>query len=113
MKKCRAALLVRVSSEEQLEGWFLDAQEHTLREEGERRGWDIVRVYRDEGHSAWKSPEKRVGLQALMLEAPLGVFNVVVVHKHDRFMRNRYDSAIYKQQLSRLGIGVVAVARTD
>jgi site-specific DNA recombinase len=39
------------------------------------------------------------------------MFDVVVVHKFNRFARNRYDSAIYKRQLKKLGIKVESVTQ--
>ena len=48
----RAVLYERVSSEEQVEGYSLDAQDRAGRAYCEAQGWDVVRVYRDEGKSA-------------------------------------------------------------
>lgn len=37
------------------------------------------------------------------------LFDVVLVHKLDRFSRNRYDSALYKSQLKRNGVTLFSV----
>ena len=36
-------------------------------------------------------------------------FNIVLVHKLDRFARNRYDSAVYKRELKKNGVTVYSV----
>jgi len=36
-------------------------------------------------------------------------FDFVVVHKLDRFSRNRYDSAYYKRELRKNGVALLSV----
>ena len=48
----RAALYVRVSSEEQVQGYSLDAQERAGRAYCDAHGWHLVQICRDEGRSA-------------------------------------------------------------
>ncbi len=36
------------------------------------------------------------------------MFDAVVVHKLDRFARNRYDSAFYKRELKRYGVKLLS-----
>ena len=38
-----------------------------------------------------------------------GIFDIVLVHKLDRFARNRYDSAVYKRELKKNGVSVYSV----
>ncbi len=49
--KKRAAAYLRVSSEEQTEGWSLDGQEIQIREWAKRNHYEIVQVYRDEANA--------------------------------------------------------------
>lgn len=52
MKKIRAALYIRVSTEEQAkEGYSLDAQEKTLRKYCDRNEYVIAEKYIDDGKS--------------------------------------------------------------
>jgi site-specific DNA recombinase len=51
-RSLRAGVYVRVSSEEQLEGYSLDAQRRAAKQYCEAHGWRIVRTYADEGKSA-------------------------------------------------------------
>ena len=51
-KTLRAALYARVSSEEQVEGYSLDAQCRAFRNLLRERGWDVYFEYIEEGRSA-------------------------------------------------------------
>ncbi len=52
-EQLRAALLARVSSEEQVEGYSLDAQTRAFRSQIiEGRGWTSYKEYMEEGRSA-------------------------------------------------------------
>src|SRR5689334_14517908 len=85
----RAALYIRVSSEEQVEGYSLDAQERAGRLYGDAHGWTVVQVYRDEGKSARTDDlAKRPAFQQLLADAEAGRVDAIVVHKLDRFSRN-------------------------
>ena len=48
----RAGLYARVSTEEQVEGYSLDAQRRAFKILVEGRGWEIYREYVEEGKSA-------------------------------------------------------------
>ena len=48
----RAALYARVSSEEQVEGYSIDAQRRAFRQLCESRQWVATREYIEEGKSA-------------------------------------------------------------
>lgn len=42
----------------------------------------------------------------MIADAKNKLFDVLIVHKVDRFSRNRYDSAIYKKALQRTGVTI-------
>src|SRR5829696_6585163 len=85
----RAALYERVSSEEQVEGYSLDAQDRAGRLYCEAHGWQVVQVYRDEGRSARTDDlAKRPAFQQMLADAEAGLIDAVIVHKLDRFARN-------------------------
>lgn len=96
-KRYRAAVYLRVSSEEQIDGYSLDAQERQCREYAESRGMQIIRIYREEGQSAFRGA--RPSMDALLRAASEGAFDAVIVHKWDRFGRNRRDTVAYKAML--------------
>jgi DNA invertase Pin-like site-specific DNA recombinase len=61
----RAALYVRVSTDHQ----SVENQIAELRQVAERRGWNIVEIYRDTGISGAKGRAQRPGLDAMLKDA--------------------------------------------
>src|SRR5215470_4472993 len=83
----RAALYVRVSTDKQL----IEHQVRDLRQIAERRGWDIVETYSDEGISGAKGRKQRPGLDAMLKNASRRKFDVVMVWAIDRLARSLID----------------------
>ena len=75
----------------------------------EREGYTIVHEYADHARSGFRNVAARSQFQAMISAAATGSFQTVLCWKSDRFARSREDSAIYKGQLSRLGVSVVYV----
>ena len=70
----RAALYQRVSSEEQIEGYSLDAQDRAGRLYCQTHGWEVAQVYRDEGRSARTDDlAKRPAFQQMLADAEAGL----------------------------------------
>jgi DNA invertase Pin-like site-specific DNA recombinase len=80
----KAAIYARVSTTNH--GQDVSMQTRELREYCERRGWQIVGEYLDEGISGAK--DSRPELNRLMVDAHKRRFDAVVVWKFDRFARS-------------------------
>ena len=93
----RVAIYIRVCSEEQIDGFSLSAQERACREFAERRGWDIVALYEDPGHSG--KNDRRPGFQAMIEAAHRREFQVLVFHKLDRLSRSLENTLKYFHEL--------------
>jgi DNA invertase Pin-like site-specific DNA recombinase len=107
----RAALYERVSSEDQVQGYSLDAQDRAGRLYCETQGWEVVRVYRDEGKSARTDDlAKRPQFAAMLGDAESGQLDVIVVHKLDRFSRNRRVAFEAFERLAKAGVGFVSMS---
>jgi site-specific DNA recombinase len=107
----RAALYERVSSEEQVEGYSLDAQDRAGRHYCDAHGWDIVNVYRDEGRSARTDDlARRPAFQHMLADAEAGLLDVVVVHKLDRFARNLRVTLETLDRLERSNVSFVSIS---
>jgi site-specific DNA recombinase len=103
----RAAAYLRVSSEDQTDGWSLEGQEKQIREYAERNGYEVVQVYQDEVSG---SKDKRPGFERMMLDAHAGLFTAIIVLHTSRLFRNLALSRRYKDELrNKLGIEVVFV----
>ncbi len=101
------AIYARVSTTEQAEGKSIEAQLHACREYARARGWQVYAEYVDPGHTG--RSENRPSFQSLASDALAGRFQTVLVHKFDRFARNRAISATYKELLRKNGVRVVSV----
>jgi site-specific DNA recombinase len=101
-----------VSSEEQVEGFSLDAQRRILEEACVTRGWLVAEAYIDEGKSArGDAIRKRPAFKRMMEDVESGLLDVVVVHKLDRFARNIRVTFEYLELLARYNVRFVAVAQ--
>jgi len=106
----RAALYARVSDEEQVEGYILDAQKRAFRAYAESQGWDIYHEYVDEGVSAHTDDVAKRPLFRQMIEDALARrYDVLVVHKLDRFSRNVRITLEYLEKLEKVGVGFVSI----
>ena len=85
----RAALLVRVSTDEQAKtGDSLEAQQETLVAFANNNNMKIVGIYRDEGYSARKPVLKRPAMLKLIEDVKAGKVDIIIFTKLDRFFRN-------------------------
>ena len=90
----RAAAYARFSSDMQREE-SIDAQLRAIQDYAQRNNALIVEEYVDRAHTA--TTDQRPEFQRMIADAKRGAFNLVIVHKLDRFSRNRYDSIIYRR----------------
>jgi DNA invertase Pin-like site-specific DNA recombinase len=102
----KVAIYTRVSSEEQLDGHSLSAQQDIARQFAETRGWQVVKVYEERGRSG--KTVFRPEFQQMLADVEAGLFNVLVVHKLDRFSRSLVDVMVYLKRLSEKGISFVS-----
>jgi DNA invertase Pin-like site-specific DNA recombinase len=86
-KSHRVALYLRVSTD----GQTTENQEHELRAVAERKGCEIVRVYRDHGISGAKGRDKRPQFDALCKAAIRREFDIVMAWSVDRLGRSLKD----------------------
>ncbi|HZO55375.1 MAG TPA: recombinase family protein, partial [Bryobacteraceae bacterium] len=100
----RAAIYARVSTTDQ----HNEIQIRELTEYVERRGWNLAAIYQDKVSGA---KAKRPGLDAMMADARLRKFDVVLVLKLDRFGRSLMNCVAGIQELAALDIRFIAVSQ--
>ena len=106
----RAGLYARVSSEEQVEGYSLDAQKRAFHTLVQGRDWTIHHEYIEEGKSAHTDDiRKRPVFKQAIDDALAGKYDVLVVHKIDRFSRKLRITLEYFEQLGTAGVGFVSI----
>lgn len=87
--RTRAALYVRVSTEEQaLHGLSIEAQTEALMAWARANHVQVVGCYTDAGISARKPASKRPALQQLLRDVQVGMVDQIVFTKLDRWFRN-------------------------
>lgn len=102
----KVVLYARFSSDNQRTE-SIDAQLRAMKKYCAEHQYLIVNQYVDEAKSA--TTDKRPGFQQMIRDSENGGFQAVIVHKLDRFARNRYDSAVYKQKLKKNNVKVYSV----
>ncbi len=109
-QKIRAALYARVSTEEQVDGYSLDAQVRAFRAFTKGRSWTVHQEYIEEGKSAHVDDVgKRPVFREAIDDALNGEYNVLVVHKVDRFSRKLRVTLEYIEKLGRADVGFVSI----
>jgi DNA invertase Pin-like site-specific DNA recombinase len=96
----KAALYLRVSTDDQ----STDNQERELREAAEAKGFEVAKVYRDEGISGAKGRDKRPGLHAALQDATRGRFGVLMAWSVDRLGRSLTDLLATLHELHAAGV---------
>jgi DNA invertase Pin-like site-specific DNA recombinase len=103
----RAGLYARVSSEEQAEGYSIDAQLDAMRRFCRDRGWTIAGEYTEPGVSG--TTGNRPAFQEVLREAETGRLDVLLTHQLDRFYRNLLEQLQTLGQLGQWGVGYLSV----
>ncbi|MDD5511447.1 MAG: recombinase family protein [Dehalococcoidales bacterium] len=108
-KKLKCCVYARVSTDEQAErDLSIPFQLERCRYHAQGKGWEVVREFVDAGESA--RTDKRPEFQKMIAQARNKAFDIILVHKFDRFARNDYDFIIYEKELEDLKITVESVS---
>lgn len=102
----RVALYARFSSDNQ-RSESIDAQFRAMNQFCKQQHWQIVTTYTDEARSA--TTDNRPQFQQMIADSGKNIFDIVLIHKLDRFSRDRYDSAIYKKRLKKNHVRLCSV----
>jgi len=108
-KQMRCCIYARVSTDEQAErDLSIPFQLERCRYHAQGKGWEVVREFVDAGESA--RTDKRPEFQQMITAARAREFDIILVHKFDRFARNDYDFIVYEKELEDLGITVESLS---
>lgn len=102
----KVVLYARFSSDNQRDE-SIDAQLRAMHDYCSKLGAIIVKEYIDRARTA--TTDDRPEFLRMINDAKNEDFDFVIVHKLDRFSRNRYDSAHYRHELKKHGVGLVSV----
>ena len=101
----RVALYMRISTKGH--GQTTDTQAVALREYAERRGFQVIDEYRDEGISGAK--DRRPQLDRMMQDARRRRFDAVLVARFDRFARSTKHLVLALEEFSSLGVDFISL----
>ncbi|WP_352402815.1 recombinase family protein [Pyramidobacter sp.] len=101
-----AAIYARYSSTNQREE-SIEAQVRACQDYAKRNGLVIVETYADSAKTGTNA--EREEFQRMIADSATGKFEYVIVHKLDRFSRDRYDSVVYKRKLKTNGVTLRSV----
>lgn len=105
-KVIRAVIYARFSSDNQRDE-SIDAQLRAIHEYAQRNDILIIEEYIDRARSA--TTDNRPEFLRMIADSKKETFDVVLVHKLDRFARNRYDSIGYRMELKRHHVSLISV----
>ncbi|HCY81171.1 MAG TPA: recombinase, partial [Xanthomarina gelatinilytica] len=102
-------IYARYSDKKQDDGFSIDAQINAIKEYAISSNIEIKQIFVDQAVSGTSKDRKQLN-EALKYCQEHKV-HCFLVHKYDRFARNRYDSIIMKKNLSESGTEVVSITQ--
>jgi len=110
-----AAGYVRVSTEEQVQGYSPEAQKRSIERCCTGQGWDLVKLYMDLGVSGAKPPTKeaRPQLWSMIRDAKKGIFEVALVVNFDRISRDTADAGWIRKEFEINGVRMAETSSPD
>ena len=100
-----AVIYARYSSHNQTEQ-SIEGQLAVCNEYAKRYNYTIVGEYIDRALTG--TNDNRPQFKKMIEDSNKKIFNIVLVYQFDRFARNRYDSAVYKNKLKKNNVRVVS-----
>jgi len=103
-----AAIYVRVSTQDQAQhGYSLKAQQEALENYSKALGYEIFKIYKDEGKSAKNM--NRPQMIKMLEDAENKKFSAIFIYKLDRFSRSVVDAILTIDKLKKWGIDFVSM----
>jgi len=106
LEDTRAVIYARFSSHNQREE-SIEAQIRACTEFAKVKGLHIVEIYSDSAKSGTNADRK--AFQRMIKDSAEHKFKYLLLHKLDRFSREKYDTAIYKHKLRENGVTILSV----
>ncbi len=105
----KAVLYLRVSTEEQVDNFSLDTQEDICRKEAEKRNYQVIEVFREEGRSAKSITGRPVLINLLeYCRKNKNKVQAVFVYRLDRVSRITSDYLAIRKKLTENGATIIS-----
>ena len=106
----RTVIYARVSSDEQAgRNFSVPAQLEACRHYAEVKLWKIVGEFHD-GFESARPGKVRPTFEKMMTAARNKEFDIILVHKLDRFARDDYEHVVSERELEKLGVSLESVS---
>lgn len=105
----KAAIYIRVSTEEQIQGTSLDHQRRVCIAEAEKKGYEVLEhnIFIDAGISG--TDDTRPAWNRMLAAAERKEIHIVIVQKLDRFSRKAATTIVTTDRLDVLGVALIVV----
>ncbi len=111
IKPKKAVIYLRVSTEEQVDNFSLGTQEEICRKEAARRGFEILKIFREEGKSAKTITGRPALLEMLQFcRRSKKLFSAVFVYRLDRLSRQTQDYLTIRKQMIECEITLISAS---
>ncbi len=104
-QKIKVAAYVRISTI--VHGQDIENQLQPIRQLAEAKGFDLVKIYKDEGISG--ATEKRKGLDLLLIDAKRGMFKILIVMELSRIARDVRHLLNTLHSLQEAGVSLISI----
>ena len=107
----KAVIYLRVSTEEQVDNYSLETQERICTQEAQRRGIEIVQIFKEEGRSAKNIIGRPVLIETLAFcRKNKREIGALIVYRLDRLSRQLQDYLVIRKKLIESGITVISAS---
>lgn len=107
----RAIIYLRVSTEEQVDNFSLGTQERICTQEAERKGLEVVKIFREEGRSAKTITGRPILIELLeFCRKNKKNIDALIVYRLDRVSRQLQDYLAIRKKLSECGIMIISAS---
>src|SRR3989344_18588 len=107
----KAIVYLRVSTEEQVENFSLETQERICAQEAERKGFEVIQVFKEEGRSAKNITGRPVLLELLeFCRRNRKNVDALIVYRLDRLSRQVGDFLAIKKKLTEYQIALLSTS---
>jgi site-specific DNA recombinase len=107
----RSVIYLRVSTEEQVDNFSLGTQEEMCVKEAERRGIEVVKIFREEGRSAKNITGRPVLIEMLeFCRKNKKTLTAVIIYRLDRISRQTQDYLAIRKKLAESGIELISIS---
>lgn len=105
----KAVVYLRVSTEDQVDNYSLDTQEAICKKEAEKRGVEVLQIFREEGRSAKTIKGRPVLVEMLTFcQKCKREIDMIIVYRLDRMSRQTADYLAIRKKLAECDIKLVS-----